>query len=803
MKLVIAEKPSVARDLARILGANRNRKTHFEGNGLRISWCFGHMCELVDPEKYKPEWKRWSLELLPMIPEHFSLQLRKDVQEHWKALKSLLVSKETTSIVNACDAGREGELIFRYVYQLSKCKYPVERLWVSSLTAQAIETAWSKLQPGSDFNRLADAARCRAEADWLVGLNATRAMTCMVRQAGGDQLLTVGRVQTPTLALIARRDHEIVHFVPQTFWRIDADFSTPNPDSESSLTWKGSWFKKFPPKATKEQKEACTRFLAKEDAQKLISAITGQKGSVTQAKNKNKDEPPPLLYDLNSLQQRANIRFGFRAQQTLDIAQALYERHKIITYPRTDARYLTPDQAKHTPATLAKLKVVPPYRDAIVKLEESPLRKGKRIYNASEVGDHHAIIPTGKSPMSCSLSLDEKRVFDLVARRFIAVFSPNARFHLRDIVVSVPPIEGADLPENIPTPYLFQSKGRVRVQVGWQNIDPPAKHSDTTLPDIKKGMPADIDKASLQEGKTRPPPSYTEASLLSAMERAGKDLDDGELRRAMRSSGLGTPATRANIIENLVRRKYIFRNKKNLKVTDRGKNLIEAIPIEELKSAEMTGSWEAKLSSMADGKGSREEFMNAISNNLGIIIKKIQEAPPPTPEVILSDSPSLGDCPLCNTPVRKRGKVFTCDSGQKCSMVIFESVAGRKLSNTMVKNLITKGETPKVKGFKSKRTKKTFEAALRLNEEGRVVFHFHNEPSKPAPQNKQPPKNPQPKPETPVGMSCPICNQGSLIQGRSAWGCNRYREGCSFVFLFAHAQTPQEAMLKINEQRKN
>lgn len=802
MKLVIAEKPSVARDLARILGANRNRKTFFEGNGLRISWCFGHMCELVDPEKYKPEWKRWSLDLLPMIPEHFSLQLRKDVQEHWKALKTLLVSKETTGIVNACDAGREGELIFRYVYQLSKCTYPVERLWVSSLTAQAIKAAWSKLQPGSDFNRLADAARCRAEADWLVGLNATRAMTCMVRQAGGDQLLTVGRVQTPTLALISRRDNEITNFIPQTFWRIEANFSTDAKNEEDErLIWKGSWFKKFPSKATKEQKEACTRFLMKEEAEKLCASINGQKGTVTQAKNKNKDEPPPLLYDLNSLQQRANIRFGFRAQQTLDIAQALYERHKIITYPRTDARYLTPDQASHTPNVLQKLKVVPPYRDAIVQLEESSLRKGKRIYNAAEVGDHHAIIPTGKSPMSCSLSLDEKRIFDLVARRFIAVFSSNARFHLRDIVVSIDPSKDAERPSDIPTPYLFQSKGKVRVQIGWQAIDPPAKHNDTTLPDIQKGMIADLDNASLQEGKTRPPPSYTEASLLSAMERAGKDLDDSELRRAMRNSGLGTPATRASIIENLVRRKYIFRNKKNLKVTERGKNLIDAIPIEELKSAEMTGSWEAKLSSMADGKGSREEFMGAISQNLGDIIKKIQEAPPPAPEVILSDSPSLGDCPLCNTPVRKRGKVYTCDSGQKCSMVIFESVAGRKLSNTMVKNLISKGETPKVKGFKSKRTKKTFEAGLRLNEEGRVVFHFHNDSNKSKERKKDP--KPSTSDPTPVGLTCPTCNQGLLIQGRAAWGCNRYREGCTFVFPFANAQHPQEAIQKINEQRKN
>ena len=806
MKLVIAEKPSVARDLARILGANQNRKTHFEGNGLRISWCFGHMCELVDPEYYRPEWKRWTLDLLPMIPTAFELQLKKDVREHWKALKSLLVGKETTGIVNACDAGREGELIFRYVYQLSKCTHPVERLWVSSLTTEAIQEGWQKLQPGNNFNRLADAARCRAEADWLVGLNATRAMTCMVRQAGGDQLLTVGRVQTPTLALITQRDHEIENFIPQTFWRVDGFFCVPQ---EEPLQWKGSWFRKAPAKATKEEKEECERFLIKEEAEKLCAAIDGQKGTITQAKNQNKSEPPPLLYDLNTLQQRANVRFGFRAQETLDIAQALYEQHKIITYPRTDARYLTPDQEKETPKILSQLKVVAPYRSAIEELEQKPLRKGKRIYNAEEVGDHHAIIPNGKSPITCSLNVNEKKIYDLIARRFIAAFSADAQFHLRDIIVSVPPKEGVDLPAKIPKPYLFQSKGKVRIEAGWQEIDPPAQHNDTTLPDIQKGMVADIEKTEIHEGKTRPPPSYTEASLLSAMERAGKELDDQELRRAMRNAGLGTPATRASIIENLVRRQYISREKKNLKATERGKSLILSIPIDELKSAEMTGSWEAKLAAMEEGNGSREEFMAAISDNIRLIINQIQKSPAPIPETIHSDAPSLGDCPLCNTPVRKKHKVYKCDSGQRCSMVIFDSVAGKKLTKKLVQSLLKTGSTPKIEGFQSKKTNKTFEACLKLNEEGRVVFDFENKgsssntsyPAKETSESKSQSDSLLSPSHTPVGMTCPICQKGTLIQGRTAWGCNQFREGCKFVFLFTSATDQADAVEKIKQMK--
>ncbi|MEC7984930.1 MAG: DNA topoisomerase 3 [Myxococcota bacterium] len=804
MRLVIAEKPSVARDLARILGANQRKKTYYEGGGLRITWCFGHMCELVDPVHYNPAWKRWALEQLPMIPENFALRYKKDQGEHWREVKKLLTSKDVTEVVNACDAGREGELIFRFVYQLSKCSHPILRLWVSSLTEAAIKAGWNSLRSGNQYNSLADAARCRAEADWLVGLNATRAMTCMVRKAGGDQLLTVGRVQTPTLALITKRDFEIENFVPQTFWKIESHFSAK--PQEEECTWKGTWFKKLPAKASKEEKENSVRRFSLAEANSICEAVQDQVATVTQAKNKRKEENPPLLYDLNSLQQRANVRFGFSAQQTLDIAQALYERHKILTYPRTDARYLTPDQASTIPKLLATLKTIPPYKPHIAVIEQKPLTKNKRIYNAAEVGDHHAIIPTGKSPLSVNLTIDEKRIFDLVARRFLAVFSPKAIFHLRDLVVSVPAKSDVEIPKDLKSPLLFQSKGKVRLEAGWQAVDPPAKHSDTNLPDIQKGLSCIVKDPKAIEGKTRPPNSYTEASLLGAMERAGKDLEDKELQRAMRNAGLGTPATRASIIENLIRRGYLQREKKSLRSTQRGRNLIEAIPISELKSAEMTGLWESRLSSMSEGKESRENFMQDIKSNLSTMILSIKDSAAPVPEqLIQNDNPSLGSCPICSTPIRKRGKVYRCANGQSCSFVIFETVAGRTLSNRMIKNLIEKGSTPKVKGFKSKRNKKTFEAGLKLNKEGRVVFDFNAAsstqnkaaPSKPV----EPSAAPTSEPVTPVGLKCPQCKKGSLIRGRAAWGCNRYREGCRYVFPFSKAENEADAVQQILQSR--
>ncbi len=801
MKLVITEKPQVARDIARVLGVTNKRQSYFEGKGIRITWCFGHMCELMMPEQYNPDWKRWRMELLPMVPDDFKLKIKKDVKEHWIQVEKLLKSSETTTVVNACDAGREGELIFRYAYQYAKCNKPIERLWISSLEDSAIQKGWNDLKDGNLFNPLADAARCRSEADWLVGLNATRAMTCLARSGGGDQLLSVGRVQTPTLALIVDRDKKIADFTPETFWKVQGQFGKEGSDIE----WTGTFFqpslaKDNPaPDSKKNDPSLAERLFDKTTADSIASAIKNKLGIVSKATQKRKVEKTPLLYDLNTLQQRANQKYGFTAQQTLDLAQSLYETHKLLTYPRTDSQYLTPDIQGSIPKILGTLKSVGPYTATSSEVLSKKLRTHKRIFNAKEVGDHHAIIPTTKSPLSGRLKPEEKKLYDLVARRFLAAFSEDALFDLSQIVVDIEPDDTVDLPAEINTPLRFRSKGKVCVHPGWQTIDPPSKHQDSLLPVLSKGTNTHTVSAKTIEGKTRPPSHYTEASLLGAMEKAGRNLDDEELKRAMKGAGLGTPATRASIIENLIRRKYIVRRKKNLHSTDRGVSLIDSVPVDELKSALLTGQWESRLSNIAEGKDTRAAFMNDVQQNLTNIIQQIRTSTPPKPEIIVNtDQKSLGDCPVCGAPVRKQRTVFKCDRGRACSFIVYGKISTRTISQTMIKELLKDGKTKLVKGFKSQRTGKEFSAALRLGDNNKVVFDFDNHP---ASQNtsstktqpkKQTKKKPTALPESnyPVGMTCPTCSQGKLIKGRTAWGCNRYREGCRFTFAFVQDGQP-------------
>jgi len=815
MKLVITEKPQVARDIARVLGVTKKYQSYFEGDGIRITWCFGHMCELKMPEQYHPEWKQWKMDMLPMVPTEFKLNIKKDVKEHWTQVEKLLRSSEIDTVVNACDAGREGELIFRYAYQYAKCTKPIERLWISSLEDSAILQGWKNLKDGKNFDALADAARCRSEADWLVGLNATRAMTCLARSGGGDQLLSVGRVQTPTLALIVDRDHQIENFKPEAFWKIQATFKK----DDSDITWTGTFFQNsLASKSTdtdkKKDPSLAERIFDKTDADSIKQVCEHKTGTVSKATKKRSIEKTPLLYDLNSLQQRANQKYGFTAKQTLDIAQSLYETHKLLTYPRTDSRYLTPDIQGSIPSVLSTLQTVGPYASCSSDIQSRSLRTHKRIFNAKEVGDHHAIIPTSKSPLSGRLKPEEKKIYDLVARRFLAAFSEDALFDLSQILVDIVPSETDTLPSGIKSPIQFRSKGKVCVSAGWQTIDPPSKHTDSLLPELTKGDDALTIEVKTVEGKTRPPNHYTEASLLGAMEKAGRNLDDDELKRAMKGAGLGTPATRASIIENLVRRKYIERRKKNLHATSRGNSLVDAVPVEELKSALLTGKWESRLSNIASGSDTREAFMSDVENNLKAIVEQIKTANPPKPEIIVNtDQKSLGDCPVCGAPVRKQRTVFKCDRGRGCSFIVYGKISTRTISATMIKELLNNGKTKVVKGFKSQRTGKEFSAALRLGDNNKVVFDFDNpKESTPASKSVASPKpnksnskqrtSPSALPTSnyPVGMTCPQCSQGRLIQGRAAWGCNRYREGCRFTFAFIQdgiLLSPQEATRRI------
>lgn len=781
MRVVVTEKPSVARDLARVLGASTKREGFFEGEGLRITWCIGHLVELEDPQHYDAAWRKWAFDTLPMVPEKFALRLRegKGVKEQFQTVKKLVTDRSIEAVINACDAGREGELIFRYVMELAGLRKPVLRLWTSSLTDEAIKTAWRTLTPAASYDRLGDAARCRSEADWLVGLNGTRALTCLARQGGGGQLLSIGRVQTPTLAMIVARDRAITAFVPETYWVVRGVFEA------AAGRWKATFFQGPTEKEKDEDDDEAPKAERIPDAATaaaLVKAVQGRPGEVVLAERKRIREPPPLLYDLTSLQRRANERYGLSAPKTLEIAQALYEKHKLITYPRTDARHLTPDQVPELPKIVQGLQRLAPYAPFCAALLAAPIRPGKRVVDAAEVGDHHAILPTGRTPQPERLTADEKRVFDLVARRLLAALSPDAQFDATTLIVAVHAPREA-LPTAIAAPPRFRARGRVLREAGWRAIDPPGQRKDLDLPPVEQGDPATCVEAESNEQKTRPPRRYTDATLLHAMETAGRTLDDAALARAMRQAGLGTPATRAEILETLVRRGFIVRDQREILATERGVALIDALPVHELKSAELTGRWEARLAAIADGKdaGGRPAFMVDVVGHVRGIVDAIRQAPPPAAEAVGVEADSggkpLGACPACGTPVRERKAAYTCDTGRSCPFFVPRVLAKRAISAKMVRQLLTDGRTDVVKGFKSK-AGKDFEAGLAWKE-GKVAFVFADRPERP-PRAEEPP----PPPATPVGRLCPRCGQGSLVRGRAAWGCDRWRDGCAFVLPF-------------------
>ena len=788
-RLVITEKPSVARDVARVLGANRRGDGCLEGEGLVVTWCVGHLLELADPASYEEAWKRWDLDTLPMVPPVFALQARKGSEDQWHIVARWLQDPSIRAVVNACDAGREGELIFRYAYQHAGCALPVERFWVSSLTDEAIRMGWQNLRPGAQYDALADAARSRSEADWLVGMNGTRAMTCRTRDAGGDALWSVGRVQTPTLAMIVARDREIAAFVPETYWRVDA---TMQADGGG---WQARWFRRDQdPGNDKDDSDGDAtheeRLVDPAHADALVAAVADRPGVVASATRKARREAPPLLYDLTSLQRRANQRYGLSAQRTLEIAQSLYERHKLLTYPRTDARHLTSDQVPELPDVVRAVAEVGVYREVALGLLEAPLHTTSRMVDDGEVGDHHAIIPTQRSAAGVRLDADEKRIYDLVARRLLAGLSPDAVIDTAELIVEVD-VGDATLPDTIPLPPTFRAKGRVIREPGWQAIDPPKTRKDVFLPNVQEGDVVTVVEPASKEGQTRPPRPHDDASLLLAMETAGRELDDRELKRAMRGAGLGTPATRAAILQTLLDRDYVTREGRALRGTDKGGALIDAVPADELKSAELTGRWEKRLSDIADGSEQRDAFMADVGAYVGRIVEAVRHATLPEAALVRTrpQEAALGDCPACGSPVRARGSIYTCDTGRSCPFVVFGTMSKRAISTRMVKQLLTTGRTPLVKGFKS-RAGKPFDAGLMVKEDGKVGFWFEDDappssaspgPSDPAPAA---PSRSSTSARRPEDLACPSCGQGTVLRGRAAFGCSRWREGCGWRLPF-------------------
>lgn len=605
--LVIAEKPSVGRDIARVLGCREKGDGLLAGGNYIVSWAVGHLAALCNPEDYNPAWKKWSMETLPIMPEQMQLQAVVSGRAQLAVLKKLLHSPEVESLICATDSGREGELIFRYIYQLCGCRKPFRRLWVSSMTDEALREGFASLRPGADYDNLFASARCRSEADWLVGINASRAYTLKY-----NTLLSIGRVQTPTLAIIVARAQEIAAFVPEEYWELRADFALAD-----GQTYWGVW----------QDKQGKTRLVgpqAAEQVKALQAAVKGRPAQVLQVGREEKSQPPPLLYDLTELQRDCNRRYGYSAQKTLDIAQSLYERRKLLTYPRTDSRYLSDDLAPHLASRVQRLAGLTQFSDLAAPLLGQPLPLSKRIIDNSKISDHHAIIPTEGNLRLEGLTPDELRVFRLVALRFLAVFYPPYRYAVTKVLTQVQT-------EANPQGELFASRGQEVLQAGWQAVyqqlqawetaeTPPkktatakksAKEDDQQLPSLQEGQPAQVLAVKSSRKKTQPPKPYTEAGLLSAMENAGRFVENEALREQLKENGLGTPATRAAIIERLLKVGYIRRQGKNLLPTEKGERLMEVVP-PELKSPETTGKWERGLSAIAGGRMTDEVFMASI-----------------------------------------------------------------------------------------------------------------------------------------------------------------------------------------------
>ena len=567
--VIIAEKPSVARDIARVLGAGKRAEGYIEGNGYAVTWAFGHLYTQLNPDEIDPKWKAWRADTLPILPETIPLKPGPKTRSQIAVIRKLVKAKETGEVICATDAGREGELIFRRIASELKIGKPMRRLWISSMTDEAIRDGFAKLRPLSDYDALYESARCRAEADWLVGMNGSRAFTLRY-----DALLSVGRVQTPTLAILVSRRREIETFVPETYWEVEADFGD----------YKGLWI----------DASGKTRIAEEATAKAVVAAVRGKEAAVTLVKREVKSIPPPRLYDLTSLQRDANRKAGLTADATLRAAQSLYETHKAITYPRTDSQVLPRDMA--APAEKALRALRGPYADiAALVPERLPIRK--RVFDDAGVSDHHAIIPTTRAPGN--LTAAEQAVYDLIARRFVAAFLEDYRYEAMRV-------------ETTCGEHRFLSTGTRPIEQGWKAAyGADEEEKEPPLPPLQEGDKRGVVSAKSKKKATKPPPPHTEASLLGAMEHAGREIEDEALRDAMKAGGLGTPATRAAIIERLIAVGYAQRKGRTLNATDKGVALIAVAP-PELASPETTGKWERGLSSIREGRMDPERFMQSI-----------------------------------------------------------------------------------------------------------------------------------------------------------------------------------------------
>ena len=670
--LVVAEKPSVARDIARVLGARDRGESCLMGGGYVVTWAIGHLVTLKEPEELDERYKRWRAQDLPILPERMETKVIRKTKAQFAAIKKLMNDGETRDIVCATDSGREGELIFRYIYEQAGCTKPVSRLWISSMTDEAIRAGFAQMKPASAYDALYRSARCRADADWLIGMNATRAYTLRY-----NVLLSIGRVQTPTLSMLVKRRREIDTFVPQTFYIVKADFG----DYSGTYVDAGG------------EKRIDTR----EKAEAIAARVSGQDGCVIRADREKKTERPPLLYDLTTLQREANAQLGFTAKKTLATAQKLYETHKLLTYPRTDSRYLSRDMQSKVQKTLER------YDGELEEIGRQALAYGvtmtPRVFDDAKLTDHHAIIPTGKRAEGLALTPDERRLYDMVARRLAAAFYPNYQYDALRVVTRV----GED---------SFLSTGKAVTQEGWKAVYRDAKKTrkrkdeeEQTLPPLSVGDARRCKSAEAAEDRTKPPKEHNDASLLAEMEHAGRQIEDEALREQMKDCALGTPATRAAIIERLIEVGYVKRTGKNLIATPKGVHLIEAVP-PEIASPETTGRWERELSEIARGKDSEARFRQGIARLTSFLV---EHAAQKAPDIAFEKEERRGrartkardlglTCPVCGQgKIAENSKSFYCTRFREgCTFTIWKNGlvrdGGPEMTDKLLRLCVEKGE---------------------------------------------------------------------------------------------------------------
>jgi DNA topoisomerase-3 len=701
-KLIIAEKPSVANDIARTLGGFTRHGDYYESREYVLSSAIGHLLELVPPEGVEVKRGKWSFAHLPVIPPHFDLRPIERTEERLRLLVKLLKRKDVSGVINACDAGREGELIFRYIVRHAESKKPVERLWLQSMTQNSIREGFEQLRKDRELLPLADAALCRSESDWLVGINGTRAMTAFNSKEGGFYKTTVGRVQTPTLAILVEREERIRAFKPRDYWELHATFAAAAGD------YVGRWFDEGFQKPKDDGEARPERLWDRKRADAIREKCLGKTGIATE-ESKPASQLSPLLYDLTSLQREANGRFGFSARTTLSLAQALYEKHKALTYPRTDSRALPEDYlgtVKKTLDVLAGQKSAGYAPHATRILKQGWVKPNRRIFDNKKISDHFAIIPTLQPPRH--LSEAEAKLYDMVVKRFLAVFFPAAEYL---VTTRITRVEGE----------AFKTEGRVMTEPGWLQVygrDAETSESPSLVP-IKNGEKVRTRDVEVRASQTKPAARFTEATLLSAMEGAGKLVEDEDLREAMSEKGLGTPATRAQIIEGLIFEDYVHRVGRDLHPTPKAFSLLFALRhfgVSELCSPELTGNWEFQLKQMEHGALPRSAFMDHIVDLTREMVSRIKRGDIPDTAFLTLKTP----CPKCGSPVNETYRKFKCT---KCDFSIWKVVSSREFAPEEIETLIEKKSVGPLTGFRS-RIGKPFAAVVRLTPEFRAEFDF-------------------------------------------------------------------------------